>query len=95
MVERSVMGHGELRAVGAEMRRLRMAARLSGMELAARAGVPQPAVSRVETGQRVSSPEILERIIAALRVDRATAERLGDRVREAYACAVPKLANRL
>jgi len=90
MVERSVMGQAGLREVGAELRRLRMAAGLSGVEVAARAGVPQPAVSRVETGQRVSSPDIVERIIAALPVDQATAERLAGRVREAYAASVPR-----
>jgi transcriptional regulator with XRE-family HTH domain len=44
------MDEGRLHEIGQELRRLRLAAALSGVELATRAGVPQPAVSRVETG---------------------------------------------
>lgn len=69
---------------------MRMAAGLSGVEVAARAGVPQPTVSRVETGRRVSDPEIVMRIITALRADRVTARRLGDQVRQAYASSEPR-----
>jgi transcriptional regulator with XRE-family HTH domain len=40
-----------LREIGQELRRLRLAAGLSGVGLASRAGVPQSTVSRVETGR--------------------------------------------
>jgi transcriptional regulator with XRE-family HTH domain len=60
------MDEGGLHEIGQELRRLRLAAGLSGVELATRAGVPQPTVSRVETGRRVSDVEVVVRLFAAL-----------------------------
>ncbi|XRQ08903.1 Scr1 family TA system antitoxin-like transcriptional regulator [Actinomadura welshii] len=79
------MGGERLREIGQELRRLRTAAGLSGVGLAARAGVPQPTVSRVETGRRVADPEVVGRLFGALDVGPAEAERLMGLVREAYA----------
>ncbi|GLW63712.1 transcriptional regulator [Actinomadura rubrobrunea] len=79
------MGEERLREIGRELRRLRTAAGLSGVRLAARAGVPQPTVSRVETGQRVSDPEVVLRLFAAFGLEGAEAERLAALVRDAYA----------
>ena len=79
------MGEDRLRVVGQELRRLRMAAGLSGVELAVRAGVPQSTVSRVETGRRVSDPEVVVRLLAALGVEAAEFDRLTGMLREAYA----------
>mgnify|MGYP001953649954 CR=1 FL=1 len=90
MVERSVMGEERLREIGRELRRLRAAAGLSGARLAARAGVPQPTVSRVETGRRVSDPEVVLRLFAALGLEGAEAERLAALVREAYAATAAR-----
>ncbi|GAA4078905.1 Scr1 family TA system antitoxin-like transcriptional regulator [Actinomadura miaoliensis] len=79
------MGEERLREIGRELRRLRTAAGLSGVGLASRAGVPQPTVSRVETGRRVSDPEVVLRLFAALELEGAEAERLAALVRDAYA----------
>ncbi|WP_339155520.1 Scr1 family TA system antitoxin-like transcriptional regulator [Actinomadura luteofluorescens] len=79
------MGAERLQEIGRELRRLRTSAGLSGVGLAARAGVPQPTVSRVETGRRVSDPEVVARLVGALEVGPAEAERLLGLVREAYA----------
>ncbi len=79
------MGAERLQEIGRELRRLRTAAGLSGVGLAARAGVPQPTVSRVETGRRVADPEVVARLVGALDVGPAEAERLLGLVREAYA----------
>jgi transcriptional regulator with XRE-family HTH domain len=79
------MGEQRLREIGQELRRLRLAAGLSGVGLASRAGVPQPTVSRVETGRRVSDPDVAVRLFLALELEPAEAERLADLVREAYA----------
>ncbi|MBQ1081817.1 helix-turn-helix transcriptional regulator [Nocardiopsis sp. B62] len=70
--------------------RLRVARKVegsSGAVLASRAGVTQPTVSRVENGQRVSSVEAVERLIAALPLPPEEAERLTSMAREAYALA--------
>src|SRR5207237_9421425 len=48
------------------LRKLRAARGLSGPELARRAGVTQPTVSRIETGAITPRPETLERILDAL-----------------------------
>ncbi|SEG89844.1 Helix-turn-helix domain-containing protein [Thermomonospora echinospora] len=67
-----------------------MAAGLSGMELARRAGVPQPTVSRVETGRRVADVEVVVRLLGGLELAPAELERLASVVREAYAGSVPR-----
>jgi transcriptional regulator with XRE-family HTH domain len=84
------MGESGLHEIGQELRRLRLAAGLSGVELATRAGVPQPTVSRVETGRRVSDAEVVVRLFGALGLEPADTDRLASRVREAYAASVPR-----
>ncbi|GAA3948348.1 helix-turn-helix transcriptional regulator [Actinomadura viridis] len=84
------MGEERLREIGRELRRLRTAAGLSGVGLASRAGVPQPTVSRVETGRRVSDPGVVLRLFGALGLDAAEVDRLGGLVNEAYAESVPR-----
>ncbi|MFD0685695.1 Scr1 family TA system antitoxin-like transcriptional regulator [Actinomadura fibrosa] len=79
------MGEERLREIGQELRRLRTAAGLSGVGLASRAGVPQPTVSRVETGRRVADPEVVGRLFRALGLGPAELERLADLVDQAYA----------
>lgn len=78
------MGAERLREIGQELRRLRLAAGLSGVGLASRAGVPQPTVSRVETGRRVSDPDVVARLFGALELEPAESERLAGLVRAAY-----------
>ncbi|WP_018653821.1 Scr1 family TA system antitoxin-like transcriptional regulator [Actinomadura flavalba] len=79
------MGDERFAEVGRELRRLRTAAGLSGTGLAARAGVPQPTVSRVETGRRISDPEVIGRLFGVLELDAGERERLSALVRDAYA----------
>jgi transcriptional regulator with XRE-family HTH domain len=87
------MVEGGLDEIGQELRRLRLTAGLSGVEFATRAGVPQPTVSRVETGRRVSDAEVIVRLFGALGLEPADADRLASRVREAYAASVPRRAD--
>lgn len=47
------------------LREARKRAGLTQAELAARAGVPQSTIGRIETGARVPSTELLERLIRA------------------------------
>jgi transcriptional regulator with XRE-family HTH domain len=47
-------------------RLLRLSRRISQAELARRAGVSQPAVSRLETGRRRVGPDVRSRVAAAL-----------------------------
>ncbi|GGO29012.1 hypothetical protein GCM10010116_58160 [Microbispora rosea subsp. aerata] len=65
MVER----RDRLRELGELLRRLRKDAGLTGKELAQRAGVAQPTISRMETGQLLPTPETVDRVAAALRLD--------------------------
>ncbi|GGQ25197.1 helix-turn-helix domain-containing protein [Streptosporangium pseudovulgare] len=58
-----------LRALGELLRRLRKDAGLTGKELATRAGVAQPTISRIETGRLLPVPETVERLVAALGLD--------------------------
>ncbi|GAA3423222.1 helix-turn-helix transcriptional regulator [Streptosporangium nondiastaticum] len=60
-----------LRALGELLRRLRKDAGLTGKELAARAGVAQPTISRIETGRLLPVPETVERLVVALGLDEA------------------------
>ncbi|MEV4293390.1 helix-turn-helix transcriptional regulator [Microbispora rosea] len=55
-----------LQELGELLRRLRKQAGLTGKELAQRAGVAQPTVSRMETGQLLPTPETVERVSIAL-----------------------------
>ncbi|MBR8742811.1 helix-turn-helix transcriptional regulator [Nocardiopsis sp. MG754419] len=74
-----------LRALGDALRWARKRDGRSGATLASGAGVSQPTVSRVENGQRVSSVEAVEKLIAALPFSPSEAERLTSMAREAYA----------
>ncbi|MFI7690605.1 helix-turn-helix domain-containing protein [Nonomuraea sp. NPDC049655] len=62
---------GRLRALGDLLRRLRREAGLTGKDLAVRAQVAQPTISRIETGQLLPTPETVERLVAALGLDGA------------------------
>ncbi|GLX05441.1 helix-turn-helix transcriptional regulator [Microbispora sp. NBRC 16548] len=59
-----------LRELGELLRRLRKDAGLTGKELAQVAGVAQPTISRIETGRLLPTPETVERVAAALQLDR-------------------------
>lgn len=74
-----------LKELGETLRFARKGDRCSGAALASRAGVTQPTVSRVENGQRVSSVEAVERLIAALPFSVEEAQRLTSMAQEAYA----------
>ena len=65
------------------VRTLRRNAELSGVELARLVGVSQSRISRIETGHLVPSPEEIDRIAGALRVDANTAEELHEQARAA------------
>lgn len=58
-----------LRELGELLRRLRKDAGLTGNELAQRAGVTQPTISRMETGRLLPTPETVERVAVALQLD--------------------------
>src|SRR5256885_17169337 len=65
-------GHAEARRaflIGQAVRERRLALGLSQTELAARAGMTQPALSRLEAGGAVPTIPLLERISAALAAD--------------------------
>src|SRR5215471_4260278 len=65
-------GHAEARRaflIGQAVRERRLALGLSQVELAARAGMTQPALSRLEAGGVVPTISLLERISAALDAD--------------------------
>ncbi|GLZ04834.1 transcriptional regulator [Actinomadura sp. NBRC 104412] len=84
------MGAERLQEIGQELRRLRAAAGLSGVRLAAKAGVPQPTVSRVETGRRVADPGVVLKLFAVLELGPAEAGRLAELVEAAYAESPPR-----
>lgn len=79
-----------LAELGGELRRLRTAARLSGVRLASLAGVPQATVSRVETGNRVAGPEVVIGLFAALGLESGERDRLAELARAAYAETAPR-----
>ncbi|MEV2268100.1 helix-turn-helix domain-containing protein [Nonomuraea africana] len=58
-----------LRTLGELLRRLRKDAGLTGKDLAQRAQVAQPTISRIETGQLLPTPETVERLVSALDLD--------------------------
>src|SRR4249920_4179517 len=65
-------GHAEARRaflIGQAVRERRLALRLSQTELASRAGMSQPALSRLEAGGVVPTIPLLERISTALDAD--------------------------
>lgn len=55
--------------IGQAVRELRLGLGLSQTELAARAGMTQPALSRLEAGGAVPTIPVLERVAAALGAD--------------------------
>jgi ribosome-binding protein aMBF1 (putative translation factor) len=55
--------------IGQAVRERRLALRLSQVELASRAGMTQPALSRLEAGGVIPTIPLLERISAALDAD--------------------------
>ncbi len=77
-----------LRELGELVRRFRVEAGWSGAELARRAGVPQPSVSRAEAGRRLGDVAVVERMVAALGLDVTTAGQLVDLAHRAYAVPV-------
>ncbi|MBW8806245.1 MAG: helix-turn-helix transcriptional regulator, partial [Catenulisporales bacterium] len=52
--------------LGRRLRRHRLDLGLSGLEVAARAGVTQPSVSKIERGMMLPSAEVLERVLGVL-----------------------------
>lgn len=70
---------------GPKIRWLREGCRMSGRTLCARVGITPSYLSDIETGRRLPSPEVSDRIAAALAVDRdalwrlALLERLSER----------------
>ncbi|MEV5709938.1 helix-turn-helix transcriptional regulator [Actinoallomurus sp. NPDC052274] len=58
-----------LQELGHRVRGLRKGAGLSGAELAERAGVTQPTVSKIETGRMLPSSEVFDRLAGALGID--------------------------
>lgn len=83
-------GLGEL---GELVRRYRSDAGLSGAELARRAGVPQPSVSRVEAGRRLADVAIVERLVSSLDLSADTAGLLLERARHVYSMPLPARAD--
>ena len=55
--------------LGRRLRRHRLDLGLSGLEVAARGGVTQPSVSKIERGMMLPSSEVLERILGVLDLD--------------------------
>ncbi|MHB1430811.1 MAG: Scr1 family TA system antitoxin-like transcriptional regulator [Streptosporangiaceae bacterium] len=76
--------------LGAAVRRLRAVSGLSGAELARRAGVPQPSVSRLEAGRRLADVTVALRLVSALDLGADEARELAALARDAYA-AQPEL----
>ncbi|GAA1293940.1 transcriptional regulator [Planotetraspora silvatica] len=86
-----------LRALGELFRQLRKGAELTGKELAQRAGVAQPTISRIETGQLLPTPETVDRLSVALELDDRNRGRLDDlllRLRDEVARLKSGLAGR-
>lgn len=62
---------------GSTLRAARRSAGLTQRELAARVGVPQPAIARIESGAAVPRVDTLDRLLAGCGRELATAPRLG------------------
>jgi len=77
-----------LRELGVLVRRYRSATGMSGAELARRASVPQPSVSRVEAGHRLADLAVVERLVSSLGLDGETAGPLLEMARREYAVPV-------
>src|SRR4051812_3572526 len=86
-----------LRALGELFRQLRKGAGLTGKELARRASVAQPTISRIETGRLLPTPETVDRLSAALELndeDRSRLDALLLRLRDEVARLKSGLAGR-
>src|SRR5260370_7613212 len=55
--------------LGRRLRRHRLDLGLSGLEVAARAAVTQPSVSKIERGMMLPSGDVLERVLGVLDLD--------------------------
>ncbi|GAA4567352.1 helix-turn-helix domain-containing protein [Planotetraspora kaengkrachanensis] len=58
-----------LRALGELFRQLRKGAGLTGKDLALRASVAKPTISRIETGRLLPTPETVDRLSTALELN--------------------------
>lgn len=68
-----------LSALGVRLQAIRkQATGLSARAVAARADIAQSTMSRIENGQMRPSPEVLDRVIAAMEISEAAAEELRD-----------------
>ena len=76
--------------LGRRLRRHRLDLGLSGLEVAARGGVTQPSVSKIERGMMLPSGDVLERILGVLDLD---AEQRAD-LRDLLSRAVDDAADR-
>jgi transcriptional regulator with XRE-family HTH domain len=76
--------------LGRRLRRHRLDLGLSGLEVAARAAVTQPSVSKIERGMMLPSGDVLERVLGVLNLD---AEQRTD-LRELLSRAVDDAADR-
>ena len=81
-----------LSELGATVRRLRTEAGMSGAELARRAGVPQPSVSRLEAGRRLADVTVADRLVSALELDRDASRDLATLAHDAYAAPLSRRA---
>ncbi|MEU7899760.1 helix-turn-helix transcriptional regulator [Nonomuraea sp. NPDC049152] len=64
--------------MGELFQRLRKDAGLTDQDLALRAGIAQPTISRIETGQLLPVPETVDLLVAALELDEPTRGELDD-----------------
>lgn len=71
-------------AVGAELARLRRAARLTGSQLARRVDMSQAKISRIENGVGHTTPDDVRAIAETLGAPRETVDRLVERVEQAH-----------
>lgn len=74
-----------LRELGKRVRALRVQAGLTGAQVADRAGVTQPTVSKVETGRMLPSDEVIERLAEALSLGRTARQELLELLRRVQA----------
>ncbi|MFG2950824.1 helix-turn-helix domain-containing protein [Streptomyces adustus] len=71
-----------MRALGLRLRALRADVGMTGAQLALRAGVGQPTVSKVENGRMVPSRDVLDRLSLALDLDSAAVAELREALAE-------------
>ncbi|AUS77718.1 XRE family transcriptional regulator [Actinoalloteichus sp. AHMU CJ021] len=73
----------QARALGAELRQLRAAARLTAKAVGEAVGLSQPTISQTETGKRLASPEEVASILTVLGVTGSNRDRLIQMARDA------------